>query len=357
MTPRAVDRLVVTVIVLAAACLSERVDASLYWNAGVRSSTVTVCFVGDTLTARPQRVQQILTYIKEFSYPAKIDFSFLGTCPGSKPQPSGNDWFDGDIRVVIPNTSVSGEGKVPGQGCYLTDDEYKPGDNVGWGSWSHSPQDLEPRRGCLYNLKLGDDGWNSVPYLNHTLHEFGHALGLAHEHQRTDVDRTICSANGFGGGVGSGFLTVYDRHSVMHYMLATCGINGNYDNTGLSSLDQLGIHILYPKTSPVAEFAGTTVLRPSDQLRLKSAWAVRGTALSFVGKNNQWRISGMLVGNQPDLSMALSEGEHHLEYTHADFLGRNYHYHGKVRVLSPDRYTRSIAGPLFSTSILFMMAP
>lgn len=357
MTTTAVSRLVMTALVLTVAFFGERVDASLYWNAGVRSSTVTVCFVGDALTARPQRVQQVLTYIKEFSYAANITFNVLGTCPASQPQPSGNDWFDGDIRIVIPNTSVSGEGKVPGQGCYLTDDEYQPGDNMGWGSWSHSPQDLGPRRGCLYNLKLGDDGWNSVPYLNHTLHEVGHALGLAHEHQRNDVDRTICSANGFGGGVGGGFLTVYDRFSVMHYMFATCGINGNYDNTGLSPLDQLGVHMLYPENNPVAEFSGTTVLRTTDRLALKSAWALRGGVLSFVGKDYQWRVNGTVVGNQPDLTMALPEGEHTLEYMHADFLGRNYHYHGKVRVVSPDRFTRSVAGPLSATSILFMMAP
>ncbi len=143
----------------------------------------------------------------------------------------------------------------------------------------------------------------------------------------------------------------------MHYMFATCGINGNYDNTGLSSLDQLGVHILYPENIPVAEFSGTTVLRTTHRLTLKSTWAMRGSVLSFVGKDYQWRMNGTLVGNQPDLNMAFSEGEHNLEYTHAVFLGRGYHYKGKVRVLSPDKFTRSVAGALAATSILFMAAP
>ena len=73
-----------------------------------------------------------------------------------------------------------------------------------WGSFSNFPNDLPNARACVYNLKLGDDGSGGVAYLNHTLHEFGHALGLAHEHIRSDVDTTICTAPGFGGTVSTG---------------------------------------------------------------------------------------------------------------------------------------------------------
>src|SRR5262249_13145717 len=152
-------------------------------------SPITLCFVGNAVTARPDRVTQILAYIKEYEYAANIRFTNLGACPASLPQPDGRDSFDGDIRVVIPNTSVNALGPVPGTGCRMFLDKNGVYDhkNDDWGSWSNAPNDLSTNRSCLYNLKLGDDPWNGTPYLNHTLHEFGHALGLSHEHQRADI--------------------------------------------------------------------------------------------------------------------------------------------------------------------------
>jgi len=172
--------------------------AGVYAGAGVRSNPITVCFVGDAVTSRPLRVQQILTYIREYQFAANIRFNFLGTCSPPTTQQNGNDFYDGDIRIVIPATSVDGTtSQVPGKGCT----EVNTGD---WGSFSNFPNDLPNARACVYNLKLGDDGSGGVAYLNHTLHEFGHALGLAHEHIRSDVDTTICTAPGFGGTVSTG---------------------------------------------------------------------------------------------------------------------------------------------------------
>ncbi len=131
--------------------MTTTVRSGLYWNAGIRSQVITVCFVGDALTSRPSRVQQILSYIKNFEYATNVRFSSLGTCPAATQQANGKDFYDGDIRVVIPNTSVDATVPVPGNGC-------PPGGaNSGWGSWSNAPNDLTPNRSCLYNLKLGDD--------------------------------------------------------------------------------------------------------------------------------------------------------------------------------------------------------
>jgi hypothetical protein len=45
----------------------------------------------------------------------------------------------------------------------------------------------------------------------------------------------------------------------MQYKSASCAIDGSCDTTGLSDLDQLAVHVLYPGDLRVAEFIGTTV--------------------------------------------------------------------------------------------------
>lgn len=345
--------------------ISQNAETALFWGAGlsdlkqgVRSQTVSVCFVGDAPTSRTARVDQILSYIKEFEYVANVKFNYLGTCPAPTAQSNGNDFHDGDIRVVIPGISISGTGAVPGKGCpmFLENGKYN-GKNDGWGSWSNAPWDLPGNRACLYNLKLGDDPSpppggsagnppSSVPYLNHTLHEFGHALGLGHEHERNDVDKTNCKANGYGGGAGNGFMTPYDKQSVMHYQFLTCAINGNYDNNGLSARDNLAIHILYPEETRVAEFVGTTTVRTSTQMALRSAWKERGANVDYVAKDFAWKLSGTTVSTTPELNRVFTTPQTlKLEFSYRDFLGRNYSYTGVVRVLDPKTFNQQIAGP------------
>lgn len=352
--------------------LSANARAAIYWasaagqpsDQGVRSKAVSVCFVGDALTARPDRVRQVRAYLRWFEFSANIRFNDLGTCAGPTRQRNGNDFYNGDIRVVIPGTSVNGTGLVPGSGCPMfrnANGQYDGG-NEGWGSWSNAPWELTLNRSCLYNLKLGDDPWptpggpavgnppSPVPYLNHTLHEFGHALGLWHEHDRNDVERNaagnkICSEAGYGGS-STGLMTPYDRRSVMHYQFPSCGINGNYDNTGLSDWDRLALHILYPEDNHVAEYVGTTVVRTTDMVRLRSAWKMLGANINIVAKDFKWRINNKRVSNTPDLKVNLTEpGKYTFQYSYRGTLGRpvSYTYKGKITVLTPETYDQRMA--------------
>ena len=320
--------------------------AGHYWQSGVRSKSISVCFVGDALTSRPGRVSQVLQYIREFEYAANIKFpTTAATCAAPTTLPNGTQQFAGDIRVLLPFTSAPWTGAVPGAGCPMFRDatgNYNSGNN-GSGSWSNAPNDLATNRSCLYNLKLGDDGAGGVPYLNHTLHEFGHALGLRHEHERTDVDTTLgCTEAGFGGN-GTAFLTRYDRRSVMHYKFTSCGINGNYDTTGLSDLDRLSVHILYPEDIAAAEYAGTTVVSTSGRAVLQSAWGVRGADLAVVAQNFEWRVDGTVRSTGASLDVQLPAGEHSFVFTHSDFLNRTYTFSGTIRVLTPADFATQAA--------------
>jgi hypothetical protein len=244
-----------------------------------------------------------------------------------------------------------GTGPVPGKGCavFRSDDgKYcdstcnRDSNNDRWISWSDAPDDLAANRACLYNLKLGDDPWNATPYLNHALHEFGHALGLAHEHVRDDVDKSACDNANYGGAEADGHLTPYDRRSVMHYRFPACGSNGNYDHTGLSDYDRLALRILYPEANRHAEYVGATLRPAGSAVVLQSGWQARGANLAFVGRDFRWTVNHT-TRDGAGLALLLPPGNYPFEYSYTDFLGRAYSAAGTIKVLAAEEYTRLVA--------------
>lgn len=329
-----------------------------YWFHGVRGRDITVCFAGNAVTARSPRVREIVGHLAQYKYAANIRFvSISGSpidavavsalaCPPPTQQSNGNDYYNGDIRVAIPGTNMpvfGGTNLVPGVGC-----TQQQGDS----SWSNPPDELALRRSCQYNLVLGDDhDAAGTPYLNHTLHEFGHALGLAHEHARAD-ENAQCVPAGIDGyhSITTGYITPYDKNSVMHYWwdadrVPNCQQTGsNYSHAGLTDYDKLAVHIMYPEDVRVAEFYGNTVLRVGETLQLVSAWQARGANMNFVTSNWSWRVDGTQRSTTPSLNLAgLAAGDHTLEVSHKDFLNRTYTYSGKVRVVTADNYKRLAA--------------
>lgn len=70
------------------------------------------------------------------------------------------------------------------------------------------------------------------------VHEFGHALGFAHEQNRTDAP-LLCQTDAQGGN-GDWWITPYDAESIMNYC------NPKWNNDGfLSDRDKYGVRLLY----------------------------------------------------------------------------------------------------------------
>lgn len=92
------------------------------------------------------------------------------------------------------------------------------------------------------------------------VHEFGHALGLAHEHNRKD--RTACEAEP-QGPMPAYVLTAYDPSSVMNYCAADWNNNGH-----LSTLDVFGVRAIYgPFTDDTPmriSHSGSVVFKAAD---------------------------------------------------------------------------------------------
>jgi hypothetical protein len=108
------------------------------------------------------------------------------------------------------------------------------------------------------------------------LHEFGHALGLQHEHQhpkatipwdkpktykyykeKYDWDEDVVDFNLFKTfEINEHFLAPYDKDSIMHYVVDNEVTLGDFEvgeNSKISMLDRRAMRKIYPKSGPTAD--------------------------------------------------------------------------------------------------------
>jgi hypothetical protein len=198
------------------------------------------------------------------------------------------------------------------------------------GLWGTFPDRMRQRGKCLYTLHVSRNQAR-----NNYLHEFGHCMGLSHEHDRSDACIDDPDDIGFK-------VTDYDRDSVMHYVqTCTDGYKtpGNWGTGGLTDLDRLGAEILYPQnlTPSIGGWLGGW---EGGSMTAWADWERRGAYVT--GANNsvsalrafRWTVDGKLLSTRVRPSRSewntVPSGRHTLKLTLTDHIGRNHS--GSVRV-------------------------
>ncbi len=176
------------------------------------SPAIEVCWEGTATTFNSERldVQQAIT--QTWQAASRLRFTGWTACPQTAPGSTQN------IRIQIedsgPHTKGLGtqlSGKL--QGMVL---------NFTFQNWSPGCQAM--RSYCIKGIAV---------------HEFGHAIGFAHEQNRPDKPGE-CMNPRQGTDGNDILLTPYDRDSVMNYC------NQKYNNDGdLSALDKSAVAALY----------------------------------------------------------------------------------------------------------------
>ncbi|MGR0481482.1 MAG: hypothetical protein ACTFAL_08815 [Candidatus Electronema sp. V4] len=362
-----------------------------FWCAGWgtiwhRDTDFSLCFAGNSVDERPNRVGITLEHLRHFEWAANIRFHPPGNktiriqsgnpivatdwrCPDTSDS-NGNpaDGDLGDIRILLWTYGNINwwdkTGYVGGEKCYISNCSAKTC-NLSWGGVAN---ETVISRWCNYNVKLNDpapDYDKNLYYLNHTLHEIGHRLGLGHEFDRSDEtldcfdddgapvigmiqngENYPTDANGKTSTSSMIFMTPFDKSSVMNYSFKNCDVVGNFDFTGFSAYDRLALRILYPEKDMIAEFTGELVVNAGQPLFLKNSWEKLGATVDGnhpVAMNFSWKIDGVQISTLPDLDISLPAGKHSLEYSYQDFLGRSYYAQSQVEVLNFTAFNQLMA--------------
>lgn len=142
-----------------------------------------------------------------------------------------------------------------------------------WSKVGHQPHKSRGRSATM-NLplmmtymrikKYDESDYAYRKFQRNVLHEFGHALGLQHEHQNPlaeicwieDELDDYCTDNGIGCGNYKAIdnlyrlkYSIYDRQSIMHYQIENEPLFCDYKSPytyNLSSLDKRWVSIMYP---------------------------------------------------------------------------------------------------------------
>lgn len=267
---------------------------SNFWPVG---GTLRVKFMGGSAYVR----QQVIRYANEWTQYANVNFSFVN---------SGSS----DIRVSFVQNGSSWS-MLGGQARAAS--EARATMNFGW--LTDQTPDYEFRRTIL--------------------HEFGHALGLLHEHQNptggipwdeSAVYAFYLRTQGWDQGTTYSNViarrqrnetqyTAYDPASIMHYPVDSRLTRGNYEvgmNVAISPTDARFIAQMYPGRTTNAPVATTTsstsakpdrpvvttpVERPSRPVRRPSVGTYEVTISNSLGEGQRAEVVELVIDNRTHL--------------------------------------------------------
>lgn len=321
----------------------------------VLGKNIEYCFVGNATTNNPTRIMEIQNFMTEYTYAVNVNFIYKGKCPAPTILSNGNENYGNMYRLNITGSDIPKTDTIPGIGC-----------TAAWpnSSFSMFPQEAADNFSCLFTSVIGDDADPATGqhYRNHTLHELGHALGLSHEHRRTDAPVDVCNEPGFGPdateSISGTFLTRYDFGSVMNYFFPTCGIFGNYSQSGLSALDVVSLRVLYPEEGNIASTSGRTNVLENENINLTAGPSIHG-AREDVTKYAKWLLyevgnpSHIITGNGIHVSLQAPNGRYIGITTYKDLLNRTFAKVFSVHVLDKQEYLAEVLTAPISFSANF----
>lgn len=321
----------------------------------VLGKNIEYCFVGNATTNNPSRIMEIQNFMTEYTNAVNVNFIYKGKCPAPTILNNGNENYGNMHRLNITGSDIPKTATIPGIGC-----------TANWpnSSFSMFPQEAADNFSCLFTSVIGDDSdpTTGMHYRNHTLHELGHALGLGHEHRRTDAPVDLCNEPGFGPdateSISGTFITPYDFGSVMNYYFPTCGIFGNYSQSGLSVLDVVSLRVLYPENGNIASTSGTTNVRMNQIIKLTAGPSIHG-AREEITQTAKWLLyeidnpSHIIIGVGTHVSLQAPNGRYIGSVIYKDLLNRTFAKIFKVNVLDKQEYLAEVLTAPISFSANF----
>ena len=319
---------------------AESETQSYFANRGLLATTTpSVCWyfeAGDPLTVPNQKIMtSIQQTVAAWGQSSALKFNFVGLCPAPL-ETSISSIYQNDIRIRLISAWDNKEvGKpIPGRNC--------PNVFPNAPLWANYPSTYA--RSCKYTAQV----MTNQP-INNYLHEFGHAIGLFHEHERSDA--TCVPAGTFTDPSGTPITRTPDTASVMYYVMntPTCQIPGNFGTGGLSNGDRLAAEMMYPVGCTrgadgfdhcTAKVTGERVIKYGQPLFLRLEWNDRGAFIQPTGPSMvralSWQFDGASAGGTPVMTRTgLTIGAHTAKVSYLDNWNRIYQATIGVRVDPP----------------------